>query len=131
MLFNGQLPENFDPKTIRLRRTQLLADLELKGNTIEYRGETLTKNDIIALFDELQTDNTLSWHIAVAKDKTLLTFLDDIYFDQWAVDQHCVRYLQNPLYEQEDFIRWISPYYYDSFMFCRKTISPPSATNMP
>ena len=42
-LFNGRLPANFDKRTIRLRRTQLLADLELTGITMEYRGEVLTK----------------------------------------------------------------------------------------
>ena len=116
-LFNGQLPASFDPKTIRLRRTQLLAELELTGITMEYHGETLTKNDILTLFDEVTRENALAWHIAIAKDKTLLTFLEDIHFDHWAVDNHCVRYLKNPLYEDEEFIRWLSPYYSDSFMF--------------
>jgi hypothetical protein len=116
-LFNGNLPATSDRKAIRLRRTQLLADLDLTGTTIEYHGEVLTKNDIINLFDELETENALEWHIAVSKDKTLFTFLDDIHFDSWAVEQHCVRYLNQPLYENEAFIRWISPYYYDSFMF--------------
>lgn len=116
-LFNGRLPDKADPKVIRLRRTQLLADLELKGVSIDYRGETLTKNDIIALFDELQAENAFQWHIAIAKDNTLHTFLQDIHFDDYAVDNHCVRFLNNPIYENEEFIKWISPYFYDSFMF--------------
>ena len=125
-LFNGQLPGKFDPKAIRLRRTQLLADLELTGITIEYRGQTLTKNDIIVLFDELETENALPWHIAIAQDKTLLTFLEDLHFDDAAVSAHCVCYLNNPLYQDEAFIRWLSPYYYEPFMFymelnCLKT----------
>jgi len=117
-LFNGHLPDHPDSKTLRLRRTQLLADLELSGaTTIEYHGEVLTKNDIILLFDELEKENTLAWHQAVAKDRTLLAFLEDIHFDDWAVQQHCVRYLENPLYEDTAFIKWLSPNYYDSFMF--------------
>ena len=116
-LFDGCLPEPFDVRTLRLRRTQLLADLELTGITIEYHGEVLTKNDIINLFEELEKENTLAWHLAIAKDKVLLDFLEDIHFDDWAVTDHWVRYKNNPLYENAEFIEWLSPYYYDSFVF--------------
>lgn len=116
-LFNGRLPESSDRKALRLRRTQLLADLELTGITIEYHGEVLTKNDIIAAFEDLEKENTLAWHQAVAKDKVLLDFLEDIHFDEGAVRDHYVRYLENPLYQDANFIAWLSPYYYDSFVF--------------
>jgi len=116
-LFNGHLPDPLDNKALRLRRTQLLADIELTGITIEYHGEIFTKNDVISLFDELETEDALKWHHAVARDKTLFSFLQDIHFDDWAVEQHCVSYQKNPLYENEAFIQWLSPYYYDSFIF--------------
>jgi len=116
-LFNGRLPEPSDQKALRLRRTQLLAELELTGITMEYHGEVFTKNDIIVLFEDLEKGNSLAWHQAVAKDKVLLDFLEDIHFDESAVRGHYVRYLEDPLYQDADFIAWLSPYYYDSFVF--------------
>jgi hypothetical protein len=116
-LFNGLLPDAPDNRALRLRRQQILAELELTGVTLEYHGETLTKNDIIVLFDELEKENTLVWHQAIGKDEMLLTFLEDIHFDEWAVKDHWVRYRKNPLYEDPAFIQWLSPYYYDSFVF--------------
>jgi hypothetical protein len=116
--FNGTLPEPPDQISVRLRRTQLLADIEHSSDLVmEHHGEVLTKTDIMVLFDELEQERTLAWHRAIAKDPILRHFLDDIHFDYWAIRDRSLHFRNNPVYADPAFINWISPFFLKSFLF--------------
>lgn len=100
-----------DKKAIQLGRKKLFADLELSGgSTIELHGKSFTKNDIIQYLENLLKEGVLSYHSAVNEDRVLLAFLEEAHLERNN------RFQNNPLYEQEQFIEWISPYFHNSFM---------------
>ncbi|WP_276480254.1 hypothetical protein [Paraflavitalea pollutisoli] len=104
------LSGTLDKKAIQLGRKKLFADLELSGgSTIELQGRSFTKNDIVQYLESLLKEDALSYHSAVNEDQVLLGFLENIHIGRKE------RFRHNPLYEQEQFIQWISPYFYSSF----------------
>jgi hypothetical protein len=99
-----------DKKAIQLGRKKLFAELELSGETtIDLNGKPFTKNDIIKYFDDLLKDEALAWHSAVAADRVLLGFLEQAMLGRKE------RFENNPLYNDEQFIQWISPYFCHAF----------------
>ncbi|MBO9198679.1 MULTISPECIES: hypothetical protein [Niastella] len=99
-----------DKKAIQLARKKLFADLELGGETtIELNGVHFSKNDIILYFEDLLKEDVLSYHNAVGGDGILLRFLEEAKIEKKE------RFQTNPLYENEQFIQWISPFFSDSF----------------
>ena len=109
-IFKGTLPYPLDKKSIQLGRKRVLADLELgSGDTLDINGRPFTKSDIIDYFDQLQQDDNILWHNAIAEDTVLVTFLEK------ATVQNRQRFSDNPLYSDPLFIQWISPYFLTSF----------------
>lgn len=99
-----------DKKSISLAKKKMLAELELnEGGTLTLDGNELTKNDIINLFDALQQNNELSYHVVVAKDPVLQKFLSQNNL------QPSEYFNKSALYSDAAFIEWLSPYYFTAF----------------
>lgn len=109
--FSGEtLSAPLDKKAIQLGRKKLFAELELSGeSTIELHGKPFTKNDIIKYFEDLLKEDALSYHSAVGEDRVLLGFLEHARIGRKE------QFQKNPLYKNEQFIQWISPYFCHSF----------------
>jgi hypothetical protein len=110
--FSGEtLSAPLDKKAIQLGRKKLFAELELSGESaIELHGKPFTKNDIIKYFDDLLKEDALAYHSAVGDDQVLLGFLEHARMGRKEMFQN------NPLYKDEQFIHWISPYFCNSFI---------------
>jgi hypothetical protein len=99
-----------DKKAIQLERKKLFAELELSGQTtIEMNGRSFNKNDIIQYYEDLLKEDALKYHAAVAEDPILKVFLENSWIGRKE------KFLDNPLYADEQFINWISPYFSHSF----------------
>ena len=99
-----------DKKAIQLERKKLFAELELSGQTtIEMNGRSFNKNDIIQYYEDLLKEDSMSYHAAVAEDPILKVFLESSWIGRKE------KFLNNPLYADEQFINWISPYFSHSF----------------
>lgn len=100
-----------DKKAIQLERKKLFAELELSGETtIEMNGRSFTKNDIIQYYEDLLKEDGLKYHSAVAEDPVLRVFLETSYIGRKE------KFLDNPVYADEQFIAWISPYFCHAFI---------------
>lgn len=109
--FGETLSAPLDKKAIQLGRKKLFAELELNGgSTIELHGKQLTRNDIIQYFESLLKEDALSYHSAVGEDPVLLRFLE------YAVIGRQELFLKNPLYDDEQFVHWISPCFKHAFL---------------
>jgi hypothetical protein len=110
--FSGEtLSASLDIKAIQLARKKLFADLELSGgSTIELNGKAFTKNDIIQYFESLLKEDALSYHNAVGEDQVMLIFLEHAWIGRKE------KFQNNSLYEDVQFIQWISPYFCNSFI---------------
>ena len=99
-----------DKKAIQLERKKLFAELELSGETtIEMNGRSFTKNDIIQYYEDLLKEDGLKYHSVVADDPVLLVFLETAYIGRKE------SFLKNPIYTDEQFIAWVSPYFCHAF----------------
>ncbi|OQP64261.1 hypothetical protein A3860_19995 [Niastella vici] len=99
-----------DKKAIQLGRKKLFAELELSGETtIDLQGKPFTKNDIIKYFDDLLKEDALTYHSAIGDDPVLLGFLEHSGMGKKE------KFGNNPLYKEEQFIQWVSPYFCHSF----------------
>ncbi len=95
---------------IRMARKRWLAELDLLGAaTIPIYGKEYGKQEIIDIFDRLQGDLYLPYHLAVAKDPVMLHFLETGDFTKGQSFGEC------PEYEDEAFIVWIVPYVIPAF----------------
>lgn len=104
------LSGTLDKKAIQLGRKKLFADLELSGGTtIELQGKSFTKHDIIQYLESLLKEDALNYHSAVNQDQVLLGFLENADIGRKE------RFRDDPLYDQELFIQWVSPYFHNSF----------------
>jgi hypothetical protein len=105
---NFQLP--FDSRTLQRERKKLLAELELTGaDALAINGRSFTRNELIDYFEELQQENIATWHLAVADDPVLLRFLQDAAIKAGAFFKDAA------IFEDADFIDWISPYFRSAF----------------
>ncbi len=115
-LFTDNTQDPPDKKAVLLAKKRLFAELELSGNdSIEIGAVPFTKNDIIAWFEELQNDRFFDYHRAIARDKILRSFLENLSIGPGD------RFQEDPLYESDDFIRWLSPYFLNAFLFFTDT----------
>lgn len=102
--------QQLDKKMLQLKKKQLLAELQLQSSdVITLSGKEFTKNDIVALFEQLEQDDALAMHAAIAADPALLQFL------QTGKINPGQKFNYNPLYQEPDFISFVSPYYKEAF----------------
>jgi hypothetical protein len=97
-------------KDLFLRKRKLLSEFELfNTSTIDVNGQQLSKNDVLKMFNTFENDANLNFHLIVAKDKTLLCFLE----------QHQIEFKQKFSIPPQDltpeFIEWVSPYFREAF----------------
>ena len=103
--------DTIDRKDLLLARKKMLAELELnEGSGLEINGKEVSRNDIVRFFDDLQQSADLSYHLAIYKDPVLLKFLE------YNTLEKNDRIAKNPLYADDAFINWLSPYYAASFV---------------
>lgn len=98
-------------KDLFLAKRKLLSEFDLQGtSTIQLNGAELSKNDVLNIFSQLETDSFIKFHLIVAADKTLLYFLEH---DKIEYDTH-FSVSQTDL--TNEFVAWISPYFKNSFI---------------
>lgn len=98
--------QQMDRRMLLLKKKQLLAELELAdGNSLALKNKEFTKNDIITLFDQLENGGQMEYHAAIAADPVLLQFLQT---GQLRTGQ---RFSFSPLWQDESFLAFVSPYY--------------------
>ncbi len=103
----ARLPER---KDVLMARKKCLAELELsEDQTITINGKTLEKQDIIAVFDELNNEIVFAYHLAIFKDETLLAFLEEGELKKGKF------WNDNLLYDDPYFISFISPYFAEAY----------------
>jgi len=99
-----------DEKAILLAKKKMLAELELScGTSIIVNNTEVTKNDIIVYIDNLLQTGNLAYHAAIAEDTVLLDFL------QKGILTPNKKFKNAPLYSNEAFIEWVTPYFFTSF----------------
>jgi hypothetical protein len=98
------------PKSIlNLAKKRLLAEIDLSPKQTIGQGQTeMTKNDVLKWFDQLAVSGELGFHILIAQDSVLLTFLEQ---QELAAGAH----FKADLYKDSKFIAFVSPYYQTSF----------------
>src|SRR5580658_5833786 len=107
LLFGEVLPSPLDKKTVQRERKKWLAELELSGGeSLELKGHSFSKSEIIEYFETLQQETIAAWHVAIANDPVLLSFLEDGVMDKGT------SFKDAPLYDDPSFLAWISPYFY-------------------
>jgi hypothetical protein len=93
-------------RMLSLKKKQLLAEFELQQTfSITLKDREFTRNDIIALFDQLENEDHIQYHVAIAKDPILLQFL------QTGEIETGKRFAANPLYHEPGCIAFVSPFY--------------------
>jgi len=99
---------------LNLEKKKLLAEFEIAGSTsISFQGQELHRQDVLSLFEELNSPDIFGFHRAIWGDKDLLYFLEEAQVrigHYWA---------SNDLYDEPDFLQFISPYYalaYNKFL---------------
>ena len=101
---------NLDKASLNLAKKRLLAELDLSEKPTILRGAMeLTKNDIINQFDKLASLKNWDFHRLIAVDKALLDFLQHKY---WIVNNSLK---EEPQYNNEAFIEFVSPYFLMSY----------------
>ena len=99
--------ENIDRSTLRKAKKRLLSEFELfEATTIEVSGTLLDKDALLKIFDELESESSLSHHLLIYKNKPLLQFLE--------AGDHALFFqvkLLNKEEDNKDFIGFITPYF--------------------
>ncbi|HVU57429.1 MAG TPA: hypothetical protein VHD83_20340 [Puia sp.] len=99
-----------DKKALMFQRRKLLAELELNADGLLYiKNRPFSKSDILDYFETLQDESVLLYHGEVGKDKILVAFLEEGQLPEGAV------FAQADLYDDIQFLQWISPYFYIAF----------------
>ncbi|MET3880301.1 hypothetical protein [Chitinophaga sp. OAE865] len=89
---------------LSLLRKKMLAELDLSDDKQFKTGEwAFDKHQLLQFFDQLAAGKELFFHAQVAADPVLLHFLDK--------GEITGRFSDNPLYEDQAFMKFISPYY--------------------
>lgn len=102
----GSFVDAENNQALAMAKKQLLAEVELSNTqTITFNEMQYTKNDILNIFDGLQSPATLSFHSLIAHDPPLLLFL------QTGALKNNARFQKAPLYKEAGFLAFISPYY--------------------
>jgi hypothetical protein len=101
----NQKPEDLN---IDLLKKKLLAEFELQRKvTIHTEAGELTKDGVIQMFDKLKNLDNLYYHLEIANDAALLNFLE--------TSQITGSFLMHPLYRDEKFLKFITPYFAHSY----------------
>lgn len=102
--------QQMDRRMLQLKKKQLLAELQLQSSGVITLGNReFTKNDIIQLFEQLEQDDAIAMHAAIAADPALLQFL------QTGKINPGQKFNYNPLYQDAAFIEFVSPFYKEAF----------------
>lgn len=97
-----------DSINISFLRKKLLAEFELNNSiTIKTPAGELSKNDVLVVLDQLQNADIFNFHIQITKDPILLDFL------QYGALEGV--FIKNQLYNDADFLKFISPYFAHSY----------------
>ena len=94
------------PKDLKLAKHKLMAEFELTGSTtIPLAGKEFSRNDVLKLFDQLEQNGFLEFHVLVASDPGLLHFLTahEIIIDQ--------PFKLDPKTTTPEFNEWLTPYF--------------------
>lgn len=104
--FNSENVSDANAHTIKVAKRKLLLEIELNDNeTIECCGFSLTKSTCLTIINELDNYDKNYFHLVIAQDLLLNDFLTTgniKYFQQ---------YKRNPIYNQKEFVDFISPYF--------------------
>ena len=99
----------YDTKSIKTLKKRLLTELELSSNeTLEIDDFILNKNDILELTDNLTTEK-IQYFQEIDNDPVLYNLLNNLPFPISG------SFKNNPLYEDEFFLKFISPYFTQAF----------------
>ncbi len=110
-ILGESLTPPIDKKALQLGRKKLLAELELSsGDSLTINNIQFTRGDIIDYFEALRQDNIIDYHNAIEEDKVLRPFLESHTIEEG------FQFIDNPLYHDDQFIQWISPYFYTAFV---------------
>ncbi len=98
--------ENISGIEIKKAKRKLLADIELSDKQLyNYQGVSFNKYEVIKIIDELGDIVRREFHLYIIHDKKLLNFLSkgDLNFFK--------NYEQRDIYTDNEFIKFISPYF--------------------
>jgi hypothetical protein len=109
-LFLQQTTGNFidanDSQALAMAKKKLLAEVELSSTqTITFKEVQYTKNDILNIFESIQTPTSLSYHSVIANDPALLLFL------QTGILKNNARFQKEATYKEPAFLTFIAPFY--------------------
>ncbi|MEZ2440874.1 hypothetical protein AB6805_04090 [Chitinophaga sp. RCC_12] len=89
---------------LSLLRKKMLAELDLSDDKqLKVNDWVFNKHQLLQFFDQLSLGNELRYHAQIAADPVLLHFLE--------TGDITGRFADNPLYEENAFLKFISPYY--------------------
>lgn len=89
---------------LSLLRKKMLAELELSDDKqLKINQWTFDKHQLLQFFDKLTAGNELRYHAQIAADPVLLHFLE--------TGEITGRFADSPLYNENGFLKFISPYY--------------------
>ena len=99
--------EGLDAAFLKKQKKRLLAEFELNdATTIELRGQDLDRTAVLQLFEELEDEKILAHHLAILKNPSLMTFLEEAsldYFYSGEADQLAAN--------SSVFLKFIGPYF--------------------
>ncbi len=111
ILAQAKLPiaDHFDQQQMILAKRVMLAEIDLsETKSVVLNGVEFTKDAALRYFDELQSQGKLEYHLAIARDEALCSFLE------WGMlPKH--DFLPNPIYQQDDFKAFVGKWYIESY----------------
>jgi hypothetical protein len=103
-----EISQNPNTLNVSVLKKRMLAEFELsKSVTIETPSGELSKNDVLVIFEQLQSPEILNYHLQIAQDAFLLEFLQYNALEGG--------FTKNPIYSNEEFLVFISPYFANSY----------------
>ena len=101
---NGAPLDMSDNAAVTLLRKKMLAELALSdGQVLQVAGEWLNKNDLLQLFDCVQSPAQFSYYQQIKAEPVLSNFLETGSITGLFTDK--------PLYKDEGFLAFIAPFY--------------------
>ncbi|TWF35835.1 hypothetical protein FHW36_108191 [Chitinophaga polysaccharea] len=101
---NGAALDMSDNAAVTLLRKKMLAELALsEGQVLQVAGEWLNKNDLLQLFDCVQSPAQFSYYQQIKADPVLTNFLE--------TGRITALFIDTPLYKDEAFLAFIAPFY--------------------
>ncbi len=121
--------EVLDKNALNLAKKKLLAEIDLsESHSILRGGREMTKDDVLKAFDAMPEVGNWRFHQLIYQDNVLLKFLESNVLDR---DDS---FLQEPVYDNLDFIAFVSPYFSNSYaqsvIFCLEKRQPMRLNNL-